>query len=73
MRFPVKVCAICSEEFELKPDKPGFANHCPDCTEAEQRNPETKRRMSADERKYESGANEARREAMRDLLYKKDS
>ena len=73
MRFPVKVCAICSEEFELKPDKPGFANQCPDCTEAEQKNPENKRRMSADERKYESGANEARREAMRDLLYKKDS
>ena len=73
MRFPVKVCAICSEEFELKPDKPGFANHCPDCTEAAQKNPETKHRMSADERKYESGANEARREAMRDLLYKKDS
>ncbi|PYP87951.1 MAG: hypothetical protein DMG65_15985 [Candidatus Angelobacter sp. Gp1-AA117] len=72
MRFPIKVCAICSEEFELKPGKPGFATHCPDCTEAEQKNPESKR-MTADERKYESGANEARREAMRDLLYKKDS
>jgi hypothetical protein len=26
MAFPIKVCSICSEEFELKPDKPGFAN-----------------------------------------------
>ena len=25
MAFPVKVCVVCSEEFELKPDKPGFA------------------------------------------------
>ena len=70
MHFPIKVCAICSEEFELKP---GFATHCPDCTEAEQNNPTSKDRKSADERNYESGANEARREAMRDLLYRKDS
>jgi len=73
MRFPIKVFAICSEEFELKPGKPGFANHCPDCTAAERNNPSGKDRKSADERKYESGANEARREAMRDLLYRKDS
>ena len=25
MAFPIKICSICSEEFELKPDKPGFA------------------------------------------------
>ena len=33
MPFPIKICAICKEEFELKPDKPGFANRCPQCTE----------------------------------------
>ena len=33
MPFPIKVCAVCNEEFELKPDKPGYANRCPTCTE----------------------------------------
>ncbi len=73
MPFPIKVCAVCSEEFELKPDKPGFANRCPECTEAEAVDPVTKRRMDADERKAESEVNEARRQAMRELLYRKDS
>jgi hypothetical protein len=73
MAFPIKVCVVCSEEFELKPDKPGFANRCPTCSAAEQEDPSTKRRMDADERKTVMEANEARRQAMRDLLYRKDS
>ena len=73
MAFPIKVCCICHEEFELKPDKPGYANRCPECTEAEQNDPVTKRHMDATERKNESEANEARRQAMRDLLYREDS
>ena len=73
MPFPIKVCAICKEEFELKPDKPGFANRCPECTETEAAESTTKHRMDADERKSQSEANEARRQAMRDLLYRKDS
>ena len=88
MSFPVKVCVICSEEFELKPDKPGFANRCPECSASESNAsesnasessdpksnaPATRRRRDADERKNESEANEARRQAMRDLLYRKDS
>ncbi len=73
MSFPIKVCAICSEEFELKPGKPGFANHCPDCTESESTDPATKRRLDAEESKNRSEMNEARREAMRNLLYRKDS
>jgi hypothetical protein len=73
MPFPIKVCAICSEEFELKPDKPGFANRCPECSASESNDPETKRRRDADERRNESEANEARRQAMRELLYRKDS
>jgi hypothetical protein len=73
MAFPIKVCVVCSEEFELKPDKPGFANRCPDCTEAEAASAEPKGRKDADERKTDKEANEARREAMKNLLYRKDS
>jgi len=73
MPFPIKVCAICSEEFELKPDKPGFANRCLECSTAEADDPVAKGRMDADERKNVSEANEARRQAMRQLLYRKDS
>jgi hypothetical protein len=72
MAFPIRVCAVCSEEFELKPDKPGFANRCPACSEPESAAPATKR-LDADERKSQKEANEARRQAMRNLLYRKDS
>jgi hypothetical protein len=73
MAFPIKVCAVCSEEFELKPGKPGFANRCPACSEPENVASSTKRDMDADERRSLAEANEARRSAMRDLLYRKDS
>jgi hypothetical protein len=73
MAFPIKVCAVCSEEFELKPGKPGFANRCPACSEPEHADPKAKPGMDADERKSLKEANEARRRAMRDLLYRKDS
>ena len=74
MPFPIKTCAVCSEEFELKPDKPGFANRCPECTAADATDSSSpKQRMDADERKAESEANEARRKAIRELLYRKDS
>jgi hypothetical protein len=73
MAFRIKVCAVCSEEFELKPGKPGFANRCPACSEPEHADPPMKQDMDADERKTLMEANEARRRAMRDLLYRKDS
>jgi hypothetical protein len=74
MAFPIKTCAVCGEEFELKPGKPGFANRCPECSvEQDASGPAQKRRMDADERKAASEANEERRRAMRDLLYRKDS
>jgi hypothetical protein len=73
MGFPIKVCSVCEEEFELKPDKPGFANRCPECSAVEVQDPSTKRPMDADERKNVSETNEARRQAMRNLLYRKDS
>ncbi len=73
MTFPIKVCIVCKEEFELKPNKPGFANRCPECSTPETTDPVTQRRMDADERKTLTEANEARRQAMRELLYRKDS
>jgi hypothetical protein len=72
MAFPVKVCVVCSEEFELKPNKPGFANRCPSCSEPESQDSGGKQSMDADERKANAEANEARRAAMKDLLYRKD-
>lgn len=67
MAFPIKVCVVCSEEFELKPNKPGFANRCPECSE-----PESNDSHSGAE-KVSAEANAARREAMKNLLYRKDS
>ena len=72
MAFPIKVCVVCSEEFELKPGKPGFANRCPSCSEPDSADPKAKQAMDAVERKAQMEANEARREAMRNLLYRKD-
>ena len=69
MGFPIKVCAVCSEEFELKPGKPGFANRCPACSEEDSAESGSK----PDGWKTDKGANAARREAMRNLLYRKDS
>jgi hypothetical protein len=71
--FPIKTCIVCSEEFELRPGKPGFANRCPTCSAEEGAGPTAKSRMDADERKNAAEANEARRQAMRELLYRKDS
>jgi hypothetical protein len=73
MAFPIKICSVCSEEFELKPDKPGFANRCPDCSADDVDAPVSKGPRTADQRKADKEANEARREAMRNLLYRKDS
>ena len=73
MAFPIKICSICAEEFELKPDKPGFANHCPECSTEDADAAPGQRKMDADERKSLSEANAERRRVMRDLLYRKDS
>jgi len=70
MPFPIKVCTICSKEFELKPDKPGFANRCPNCSTPEPIDPISK---DADESRNDSEMNDARRQAIRNLLYRKDS
>lgn len=59
---------MCGEAFELKPGKPGFANRCPSCSE-EDADAGSK---SADPLKTNKAANAARREAMKNLLYRKD-
>lgn len=73
MAFPVNTCVVCSEEFELKPGKPGFANRCPECSVEEPAESGKGPRKDATQRKIDSEANEARRDAMRNLLYRKDS
>lgn len=73
MAFPIKICVACEEEFELKPGKPGFANRCPECSEPEASASGGKQSMTAEERHSAAEANEARRAAMKNLLYRKDS
>jgi len=73
MAFPIRVCAVCGDEFELKPGKPGFANRCPSCSEPEETDPKTKQTSDGGDRRSAAEVNAARREAMRNLLYRKDS
>ena len=68
MPFPIKVCVVCEEEFELKPDKPGFANRCPKCSEPEDE-PVAKDSAGVEELRSSREAMEARRKAMKELLY----
>ena len=74
MPFPIRTCVACGEEFELKPDKPGFANRCPSCSEPEDEEPAMAGKpVDYADRKAELEVNAARRRAIRDLLYRKDS
>jgi hypothetical protein len=69
MTYPVKVCTICGEEFELRPGKPGFANRCPDCSNEGEATSKGTGGNAQGDRELDA----ARRKAMRDLLYRKDS
>ena len=71
MAFPIKTCVVCEEEFELRPDKPGFANRCPECSADDAREAASKSGAGANETNPEMNAE--RRKAMKDLLYRKDS
>jgi hypothetical protein len=76
MAFPIKICSICSEEFELRPGKPGFANRCPACSEDDPAitgRPEKDGRGDKAGQQADRDLTDARRKAMRDLLYRKDS
>jgi len=69
MAFPIKVCVVCEEEFELRPGKPGFANRCPACSEPENATSPA----NATPREGNRELNQERRRAIRNLLYRKDS
>jgi len=70
MAFPIKICVVCGEEFELRPGKPGFANRCPSCSE-----PGAGEAAGGNFRGQGASKEQdaARRNAMRDLLYRKDT
>ncbi len=70
MPFPIKTCVVCEEEFELRPGKPGFANRCPACSAADA---EEESEQQGEGLKGDAEMNAARRKAIRDLLYRKDS
>ena len=73
MPFPIKTCVACGEEFELKPDKPGYANRCPECSADEATNSSNDDvAVDADERKSVIEMNAARRKVIRDMLYRKE-
>jgi hypothetical protein len=73
MAFPIKVCIVCEEEFELKPDKPGFANRCPECSAPEETETTVRGHTNADDRWSASEMNEARRRVIREMLYRRDT
>ena len=73
MAFPIRTCVICEEEFELKPDKPGFANRCPSCSTPEAEEEKANRAANPNGLKGDSEVNAARRKAIRDLLYRNES
>lgn len=70
MAFPIKTCVACGEEFELKPGKPGFANRCPECSVADDAEAGSGANFKA---AGDAELNAARRNAMRDMLYRKES
>jgi hypothetical protein len=73
MAFPIKTCVVCSEEFELRPDKPGFANRCPACSEPEAVVSGEKYHLDVVTRKAKSELDEERRRTIRDMLYRSES
>ena len=72
MAFPIRTCVLCEEEFELRPDKPGFANRCPACSTPEAEEERASRAAGSDPL-ASAEVNAARRKAIRDLLYRKES
>jgi hypothetical protein len=74
MGFPIRTCVACGEEFELRPNKPGFANRCPTCSEPEDEKPVAGAEPADPlQRRAEEEMNAARRRAIRDLLYRAQS
>ena len=67
MAFPIKICAVCGEEFELRPGKPGFANRCPACSESDEE--DKPKDLSSGNRELDA----ERRKTIRDMLYREES
>ncbi|MFC5864635.1 hypothetical protein ACFPT7_20165 [Acidicapsa dinghuensis] len=57
----------------MKPDKPGFANRCPECSDPENESASGSGKMDATERRSLDEMNAERRKVIRDMLYRKDS
>ncbi len=57
----------------MRPGKPGFANRCPACSEPEATESTVAGKVDPGDRKSASEMNEARRKAIRDMLYRGDS
>ena len=69
MPFPIKTCVVCEEEFELKPDHPGYANKCRDCNAPQADAPAAKERMDADEARSKREGDAERRRVIKEMLY----
>jgi hypothetical protein len=63
----------CGEEFELRPEKPGFANRCWACSEPDADEETAVDASQALDRKGASEINAERRRVIRDMLYRGDS
>ncbi|MGA7521198.1 MAG: hypothetical protein WBW84_01865 [Acidobacteriaceae bacterium] len=57
----------------MKPDKPGFANRCPVCSEPEEDTGVPREAGSGGRFGNDREANAERRRVIRDMLYRKDS
>ena len=75
MGFPIKTCVVCGDEFELRPDKPGFANRCWTCSteEAEAAAKAAAERATGTDRHEQSELDAARRKAIKQMLYTRES
>ncbi len=73
MPFPIRTCVKCGEEFELRPEKPGFANRCWACSEPDADEDTAVDASQALDRKGASEINAERRRVIRDMLYRGDS
>ena len=71
--FPIRTCVACGDEFELKPDNPGFANRCPVCSEPEEADSRPGSPAGAIEGANPKELDAERRRVMREMLYKKES
>lgn len=66
MPFPTRTCVVCEEEFELRPDHPGYANKCRDCNSPQQ---ESSSGASSASFEGKREADAERRRVIKEMLY----